>query len=278
MALGFIIQVVYNKRVIIDAHTHISYIRKKKSFLKIKGELLLNMKKNRIAYSVVIPDNLPNTNCADLDNLINLVKKEPRLYAIGTLKINLVDKKNISKINKLFKDKTTKGFKIFPGHDPVYPTDSRWFPIYRLCIKHNLPLVIHTGINVNNKSCAKYNDPKYIVKVAKKFPKLKIIISHYFWPKLDYCFNATNGFNNIYFDTSALADSDVIKASGGIKKIKDILTKTVKRNPGSVLFGTDWPICNVKKHIDLVNSLAVSKEEKEKVFYKNSLEIFGLKS
>jgi len=262
--------------MIIDGHTHLSYIKDKKAFSEIKKELLSDMDKNGIDYAIVIPDNQKNSNCADLDTIVHLIKDEPRLFTVGTLKINEINKRNLLKIEKLFGKKIIKGFKIFPGHDPVYPTDKRWMPIYKLCLKYNYPLIIHTGINPNNKECAKYNNPKYIVEIARNFPKLKIVIAHYFWPELDYCFETTNGFENIYFDTSALADPEVIKASGGIKKIQEILTKTIKRRNSSVIFGTDWPMCSIKKHIALINSLDITKKEKQKVFYKNTVKIFNI--
>ena len=117
---------------------------------------------------------------------------------------------------------------------------------------------------------------KLIVKVAKLHPKLKIIIAHYFWPKLDYCFQMTEGISNIYFDTSALADPEVVSLSGGIKKVREILTKTIRRQGDSVLLGSDWPICSAKKHIDLIKSLPIPKEEKEAILYTNSIKLFRL--
>ncbi|KKL27285.1 hypothetical protein LCGC14_2386670, partial [marine sediment metagenome] len=213
----------------------------------------------------------------DLETVMSVIKNEKRLYMIGTLKISDINRSSLSKISNLLRKKSIKGFKIFPGHDPIYPTDRRWIPILKLCLRYNLPLIIHTGMNVNNKESTKYNDPKHIIKVAKNYPKLKIIIAHYFWPKQNYCFSITNGFDNIYFDISGLADPEVIKFSDGIKKIRKILVKTVKRRSDSVIFGTDWPMCNIGKHINLVNSLNITKNEKDKIFYKNALKLFGLK-
>jgi predicted TIM-barrel fold metal-dependent hydrolase len=86
----------------------------------------------------------------------------------------------------------------------------------------------------------------------------------------------TEGFDNIYFDTSAMADKEVLEESGGIKKMREILTKTIERNPDNVLFGTDWPMCDVEKHIDLINLLDITKVEKNKVFYKNAIKVFKL--
>ncbi len=262
--------------MIIDSHIHISTWISQKSFPGIKKDLFLNMKKNKISYSIVIPDNVPNPQCADMDNVMDLVRGESKLFMVGTLKISKINKQSLARIDNLFKEKIIRGFKIFPGHDPIYPTDKRWYPVYKLCVKYDLPLLIHTGINTGDKECAKYNDPKYIIKIAKAYPKLKIIIAHYFWPKLDYCYSMTEGFNNIYFDTSAMADKEVLEESGGIKKMREILAKTIKRNPDNVLFGTDWPMCDVKKHIDLINSLNITKEEKNKVFYQNAIRVFKL--
>ncbi len=263
--------------MIIDSHVHISITAKKGSFIGAKKKLLKEMAKNKITRAIVIPDNVSGSQCAGLWTVIKLTKDEPRLSMVATLKIDAINNKSVNEIKKMFFKRQALGFKIFPGHDPVYPTDQRWLPVFRLCQHYDLPLIVHTGINSNNKLVAKYNDPKHIIKIAKEYPKLKIVIAHYFWPKLDYCFEITNGFKNIYFDTSALADPEVIEKSGGIKKIKNILTKTTKRHPTSVLFGTDWPIGNMKKHIELIDSLPISRKERYNIFSDNARNIFKLK-
>lgn len=260
----------------IDSHVHISYLWKKEEFSKIKGDLLRSMDASQIDYSIVIPDNVSNSPCADLETVFGLAKGEGRLFMLGALKIDAVNKENIDEFEKLFREKMIRGFKIFPGHDPVYPTDRRWDPIYELCVKYDFPLVIHTGINTGDKECAKYNDPKYVVEIAKKYPELKMIISHYFWSKMDYCFSMTEGVKNIYFDTSALADGEVVAQSGGIEKVQEVLTKTVRRDSNSVIFGTDWPMCDVGKHVDLINSLDISEKERDGIFFRNAISVFKL--
>jgi len=262
--------------MIIDSHVHISITTKKGNFINAKQKLLREMAKNKVTQAIVIPDNVSGSQCADINMVIKLTKNEPELSMVATLKIDAIDNKSINKIKNMFLRKQALGFKIFPGHDPIYPTDKRWLPMFRLCQQYNLPLIIHTGINSNNKLVAKYNDPKHIIEIAKKYPKLKIVISHYFWPRLDYCFKITDGLKNIYFDTSALADPEVIKKSGGLKKIGKILTKTIQRRPDSVLFGTDWPIGDIKKHIALIHSLSISKPEQDNIFSGNAKDVFKL--
>lgn len=91
--------------------------------------------------------------------------------------------------------------------------------------------------NSNHPEVTKHNNPKYITKIAKKFPKLKIIIAHYFWPEVEYCYKITRGFKNIYFDTSALADDEAIEETG-LDKIKKVLEQSIKDNSESVLLQT----------------------------------------
>jgi len=193
---------------------------------------------------------------------------------LGTIDVRKEGIESIRKLDFLFKKRKIKGIKIYPGHDPVYPTDTRFIPVYKLCIKYNLPIMIHTGSG-EMKKAREYSDPKHIVKISKKFPKLKIVISHYFEPNLEYCYKLTKDFMSIYYDTSALADKDVVKESG-LRIIKEVLIKTIKAKPNNVLFGTDYACCSIKKHIKLISSLDISKEMKEKIFFKNAKRLFRL--
>lgn len=262
--------------MIIDSHSHLPILKEKSSFEEAKKKLLRDMKKDNIYYTIIIPDNIPCSRIGDLDTNLSLISNEQNLFLMGTLNI-LKDRTSvIKKLDKLFKNNKIVAIKIFPGHDPHYPTDKRLIPVYKLCIKYDLPIVIHTGRNSNHPEVAKYNDPKHIIKIAKRYPKLKIVITHYFWPEIEYCYNITRPYKNIYFDTSALADKEVIKESR-LGKIKSILEKTIKDNPESVLFGTDYGICTFRSHINLINSLKISKEEKEMVFYRNAIKLFKLK-
>ena len=166
---------------------------------------------------------------------------------MGTINIFLKNRKTILiKLDRLLEHENIVGVKIFPGYDPLYPTDKRLKPVYQTCDKHEFPIMIHTGWNSNNSKVAKYNDPKYIIKIAKTFPNLKIVVSHYFWPKLEYCYEITRQFKKIFFDTSGLADEEVVKQTG-IQIIRKVLSKTIKDKPDSLMFGTDYAACNIKK-------------------------------
>jgi hypothetical protein len=247
-----------------------------KTLADSKRELLHELKRNNVDHAILIPDNTPVSNIGSLDEVLSLVENDRRLFVMGTIDIQKDKESHVQKLDGLFQSGRIVAMKIFPGHETHYPTDKRFLPVYGLCIKYDLPLVIHTGASARDPTAAKYNDPKHIVKMAKEFPKLKIVIAHYFYPKVEYCYELTRPYGNIYFDTSGLADDEVMEETG-FDKIKKILTLTVKERPGNVVFGTDYAMCNIKKHIALIESLAIPRELKEMIFSTNSIKLFRLK-
>jgi predicted TIM-barrel fold metal-dependent hydrolase len=136
-------------------------------------------------------------------------------------------------------------------------------------------MVIHSGINPGHPEVAKYNDPKYIVQISDRYPRMKIVIAHFFWPEVEYCYEMTQHFPNIYYDTSGLADQEVIEATG-FDKIRSVLLKTLENDPRRAIFGTDYAMCSRKDHIEMINQFPVEKYVRERVFWRNAVELFNL--
>ena len=261
----------------IDSHLHISYLgEKKKNLFDVKKELLESMKQFGIDYSIAIPDNVPNPQCADTETMFEIIGDDKHFFSMGTVNIFQDIEKQILDLELLITTKKICAIKLFPGHDPFYPTDERCHLIYTLCVKHDIPVVFHTGANTGDTDCAKYNDPKHIVEIAEKYKTLKIVISHFFWPKMEYCYEITKDLKNIYYDTSAMADSEVVEATGGWDEVVQILKKTVLLKPDNVLFGTDWPMCPVDKHIQLIKDLKLDTKTEEKIFFLNAINLYKL--
>jgi predicted TIM-barrel fold metal-dependent hydrolase len=262
----------------IDSHVHISIFENNAQNLEEAYVLLLkDMENNKVDFAIIIPDNIENLpNVADLDKAISLIKGNKKLFLLGSPQIIQRGSSEVAKYKELIKEGVVKGIKFFPGHDPYYPTDERCRPYYELCQNLDIPVLFHTGKNPGDDKCAEWNDPKYIVEVAKNYPDLKIIIAHYFWPKMDYCYEITKKVSNIYFDIAAMADDEVVEKSGGIEKIRSILKKTIEDGEDKIIFGTDWPICKIESHIDLIKSLGFGKDIEDKIFYKNAVKLYKL--
>jgi len=263
--------------MIIDCHLHLPSLDKVKTLEKSKAELLEELRRSEVDCAIVIPDNVPKSVIGSLDEVLQLVKDDEQLYVMGTIDIQKRDyMSQTRKLDQLFHAGSIVAAKIFPGHDPIYPTDKRLLPLYELCIKHYLPVVIHTGAGAKRPRPTVYNDPKHIIRIAERFPKLKIVIAHYFNPRVEYCYNLTKTYENIYFDTSGLADEEVI-AETGLAEIKKVLTLTAKERPNNVVFGTDYAMCSIRRHIELVESLEIDRLTKDKIFSENAIRLFHLR-
>lgn len=262
----------------IDSHIHISIFENSaKNLEEAFASLLKNLKKNEVDFAIVIPDNIENSpNVADLDKAMSLINGNKKFFLLGSPQIIQRGSSEVAKYEKLIKKGIVKGIKLFPGHDPYYPTDERCRPYYKLCENLGVPILFHTGENYGDSECAKWNDPKYIVEIAGSYPKLKIIIAHYYWPKIDYCYETTKGVPNIYFDIAAMADDEVVEKSRGMEKIRNILKKTINDGENKVIFGTDWPMCKTQSHIDLIKSLDLEADIEDKIFYKNAIKLYKL--
>ncbi len=73
-----------------------------------------------------------------------------------------------------------------------------------------------------------------------------------------------------------MADSEVVEATGGWDKVLKILKKTVLKKPDNIVFGTDWPMCPIDKHIELIKEMKLGTEMEEKIFFLNAVNLFKL--
>lgn len=258
--------------MIIDSHVHFNELEG--SYDKSYQKLLSDMETNKIEKCIIIPDNVIGSGCADINTSLKFASS--KTFVVGSPNILIPKDGEFEYLRDLLEHKKIIGLKLFPGHDAFYANDERCDKYFKLCLSNHSPIIFHTGINTGNVNCAKYNDPELIIDVARKYPELKIVIAHYFWPKMEYCYEITRGFDNLYFDTSAMADPEVVNLSGGIKKVKEILERTILDNEESVIFGTDYPECDVTLHIDLINSLNITDEIRKKIFQKNANKLFNI--
>ena len=262
--------------MIIDSHLHLNKTDDETDFRQALVRLSGVLDTNHVTKAVIIADDIKDGNCADTWHTLAITNNSDRFFVIGSPNILDINQSDWDFFEDSLINKKIIGLKLFPGHESFYPTDPRCAQVYELANKYNVPVMFHTGINTGDAECARYNDPKYIVDIANKYPNTKFVIAHYFWPKLDYCFETTNQVSNIYYDTSAMADQEVIDMSGGIDKIKDIIIKTLATKPHSVMFGSDHDMCIQSDHIKLIEELDVSEETKNNITSQNFLDCFGL--
>jgi len=210
-----------------------------------------------------------------LETTLEVIQGHSQLSMLGTVHVPIIESGIIEKLDKLAKEARIVGIKLYPGFELFYPNDERCHAIYDVCINNNIPVVFHSGETKGEKWREKYNHPDEIAKVTQKYKDLNIVIAHFSQPHLDACKEVVLEHNNAYADLSGLAHPDVLKVCGG-KEIKRILKLVAKQNPEKILFGTDWPICDIGEHLKLVNSLDISDYNKAMILASNAEKVFPI--
>jgi len=201
-------------------------------------------------------------------------------------------------ITELERAKNELGFKYWHTHSNYGNenlSDDKFIPLLAKCEELNCPIYIHP-YQARTSYLSNYgamfasagfgfgvDTMRTVLKLIlngrfDRFPKLKIIMGHmaeflpYILKRLDNRFffipdpdvKCEHNFSyylenkNIFMSTSGITDANVMEFV-----FKEIGTD-------SIIFASDFPAEDAKEEVDFINSLPVSEEIKEKIFYRNA--------
>lgn len=185
--------------------------------------------------------------------------------------------KNIEKNLEIYK---VIGLKIYLGYQAIFADDKRLFPVYEFARKHNLSVVFHCGVGASNlysDNSKNYASSLPIGNVAKKFPSVNFIASHFDWPNFDDCLKVITENPNVFTDISGEYEnfegkpySELIKSF--ISQIKPHLDKFKPEDiVKKIMFGTDYfgkgsGFDAVEEYIETLEKLFSKKYEKLYLF------------
>ena len=148
----------------IDAHNHIG---KKKGISVSVDDFIKNMDEAGIDKAVVFSF----SEQIDNEYVIESVKRYPdRLF--GFVTINPWSTTSEEELEKAFSTDEIHGLKLHPvKHAYALDDHSLLDPLFKICEKHNKPILIFGGANV-------YSSPNMFAEMAMTFPKVNLIMAH----------------------------------------------------------------------------------------------------
>lgn len=270
--------------MIIDSHTHLTVTPDTKFSISLAKNLEFltdEMKESGIDQSIIITcfkngDGMRPTT----DDLFGLAPDRSHFKVMASLDIINFTAEELRKLEKYMEKRLVVGVKLYTGYQHFYPNDERCLPVYKLCIKYDLPVVFHSGDTIaglveNPK--VKYSHPLNIDDVAADLPALKIIIAHMGNPWLVDCAEVLYKNPNVYADISGIVIGDDLDTPYGEMlrdRIHDMINYVGRDH--KLLYGTDWPLCPMKVYLKFAESLNLEKEAREDLFYKNAEKVFRL--
>ena|SRR5688572_2856684 len=167
-----------------------------------------------------------------------------------------------------------RGVSIEPGASftPMYSDDRTLYPIYERCQELDLPI----SITISGMLCTMvgndlaYGSPTPVAKVAKDFPKLKIVISHGAWPSVMPMIEVAFMRENVYVSPDLYING--INTPGSQEYIKAAKFFMGDR----LLFGTAYPSRPLKESVAAFKEWDLSPELQDKVLYRNAARLLKL--
>lgn len=213
-------------------------------------------------------------NPMDLD-----LEKELPKFLVYCLGINpeRLKKNQLADIDEEAKKDRVVGLKIYAGYYPYYVYDEIYTPVYEIAKKYNLPIVIHSGDTYAERGLLKYSHPLAVDELAVKHREINFIIAHFGDPWIMETAEIISKNPNVYADLSGLIVGDEKQVDRF--KNQRLFVDHFKRgfvyadNYFKLLFGTDWPLVQIKPYIDFIKHL-IPDEFHEYVFYRNALKVF----
>lgn len=148
---------------------------------------------------------------------------------------------------------------------PLTPVgDPSLDPIFEACIEHDLPFCYTLSMLISimsEKPDYDYIHPKHLMRVANKYPELKIIISHAAWPFVQESIAVATHFPNVY-----LLPDFYIAFPGGNQYAEAARSGLADQ----ILFGSCYPNVPYDFSIAHYRNHNLEPEILEKVLYKNA--------
>jgi len=239
---------------ICDAHVHLGESGPWQPFINptiYVDKLIKLFDKYDVERAIVFPnpnvgDKYPEMN----DYIAKCVKKHPkRLVGFGRTDPRREDA--IKELDRIKNSLGLSGLKLHPFVECFRPDHPFFNKFFQKINELNLPILFHSGDG--------FSSPGLILKIARKYPKLPVILGHL----RESSVNALKECENVYVETSGTLP-DFIELSADIDEDR-------------ILFGSDVPYYRYPAQIAIVDAAAVSQKIKKKIFYENFLRLFSRK-
>jgi predicted TIM-barrel fold metal-dependent hydrolase len=141
------------------------------------------------------------------------------------------------------------GLKMHPMVECFRPDHPFFDKFFQKVHKLELPVLFHSGDG--------FSSPGHILKIARKYPKLPIILAHL----REGCLSVLRECENVHVETSGT--------------IPDLIEIAAEIDSNRVLFGSDVPYYRYPTQITTVEAAEVPQKTKRRIFYENFQRFFS---
>ena len=153
------------------------------------------------------------------------------------------------------------GIKLHPDSQCFDMDCENAMKLYEM-LEGRLPVLIHCGDYRFDRS-----HPRRLVNILKAFPKLKVVAAHFGgWSIFDEAVPYMSELDCMMDISSSMPFIGTERVDGLIRHY----------GADRLMFGSDFPMWNPVKEYESFLSIGLSKEENEKILWKNAADVFGI--
>ena len=264
--------------MIIDCHVHLNRYGDDESpdLTERYRHLRSEMDRNGVDYALVLSSYTGNHNRPDVHEILDVVADDPHIGVVAGISYLNYRAADLAELRVLLSAGLIRGLKLYPGYEPFYVHDPRMRVIYEMAAEFDVPVMIHTGDTYDPKGKVKYSHPIEVDEVAVDFRDVTFVICHLGNPWI------TDAMEVIYKNPNVVGDISGFTLGHFEERFEKFMLQQVNEvvafagDPSKLLYGTDWPICDMGSYQRFVRNLNLLPEETEQVLWKNSARLFRI--
>ena len=263
---------------IIDCHVHLNTYGAIEP-MEIPGKierLREQMDKWSLDHVIVLTSYLSNTERPTAEQILPHLEGEKRIHLVEGVGVTKPGGVDWLGIEERLKSRRTKGLKIYPGYEPLYPTDPAFRPAIELCGQYKVPLMIHTGDTYAPRAKLKFAHPLIVDELCVDYPDVKFVICHCGNPWFRDTAEILYKNDNAYADISGLAleEFSVPLEAFMREELEHLLV--FAGEPKRIMYGTDWPLVKMGPYLRFVENINLPPEFRSMLLSENAARLFRI--
>lgn len=264
--------------MVVDCHVHLNnyHPTDRPSFESNLERLRTQIRKWDLEACVIISSYRVGDDRPAVERLVELVDGDPRLPVVEGLGITTGVPLDWQRIEERLAAGKTRGIKLYPGYEHLYPHSREFRPAIELAGKYRVPIMIHTGDTFNVRAKLKYAHPIEVDEVCVDYPDVNFILCHMGAPWFRTTSEILYKNPNAYADISGLTleEFDTRMEEWVRHELAEVILYSGE--PDKILYGTDWPLVRMGAYLRFVRALELEPRDREALLRGNAARLFQI--
>jgi predicted TIM-barrel fold metal-dependent hydrolase len=264
---------------LIDCHVHLNnyHEAERRPTEEHVRDLFTKMEEVGVDHAVVISSYKVSLDRPSVEELHELLAMDQRTTLVEGLRWRGDQRTDLFGLEERIRDGLVKGIKLYPGYDLYAINDPSLETVFRIAAKHDVPVMIHTGDTYSKTAKVRMAHPLLVDDVAVDYPDVRFVMCHLGNPWFQDAAEVLYKNDNVYADISGLTlgDFDYDFERYVAMRLKDMIT--YMGDPGKqLMYGSDWPLVNMKPYVRLLGELDFTEEQLENVAWRTAAGLFKI--